>query len=415
MAKCTQCGAYAGIGLALCATCEAAEDRVIPSPQRASNDQPRQSGRPAGAPTVPEFALENPGDQRHGSFRVLARLSGAALALAVLFWLARPSSAPDDAVPTASSTAALPTVSASPPLVRDTVTPTFAVTWPFGTSGDGSPAVPGCQRDLRALQADVVLVGEFTNDACVAESYGRYHAVMLEGRMGDLILVALSAIQFDPYLSLAASDGTVLSVDDDGGGALNASLQWQFSESGVLWVIVSKAPGGGSNDAQGSYELRLTMLQGDGERLETNTVGGVSMSEQSVRPSSPAPAGNRGFLADIARRLNEEVASNARVVGILPAWRQVLRGRPEQMERLARLLGDERSLSCAGCGVTVRLANAEAGYDDAGQLRVPGTLVVMRTHATAVRPVTTSILRIWFVFESDDGGNYSLKEVELAE
>jgi len=84
-----------------------------------------------------------------------------------------------------------------------------------------------------------------------------YHLWTVQARAGDQITVTLESGDFDTYVGIRDSEGTVLASNDDSGGTTNSQVEVTVPGGGVYTVVVTSFNPG----ATGAYTLNATTVQ----------------------------------------------------------------------------------------------------------------------------------------------------------
>lgn len=92
---------------------------------------------------------------------------------------------------------------------------------------------------------------------------GQPFTYTFEGTAGQTVVLILESDDFDPFVSLLDSDGTVLASDDDSAGSLNALLEFTLPADGTYSVEVTSF----FSNPRGTYTLSL----GDGAAVAMPT------------------------------------------------------------------------------------------------------------------------------------------------
>ncbi|MFW5692198.1 MAG: PPC domain-containing protein [Chloroflexota bacterium] len=93
-----------------------------------------------------------------------------------------------------------------------------------------------------------------------------------EGSSGDMVTITLTSSEFDAYLALLASDGTVVAQNDDGAGRLNALITFTLPTDDTYTIIATSLRAYRSDNrftATGSYMLTFELMDGDAAQNET--------------------------------------------------------------------------------------------------------------------------------------------------
>jgi hypothetical protein len=108
----------------------------------------------------------------------------------------------------------------------------------------------------RAQEVIVLRYGEYARN--VINTRIHRWTYVFDAARGDLVSISVEALDgdLDPYVILRDFDGNELATDDDGGGGLDALLQYPVYEGGRYIIEVTRF-GGEDFPGTGNYELRL--------------------------------------------------------------------------------------------------------------------------------------------------------------
>lgn len=289
--------------------------------------------------------------------------------------------------------------------------------WPFETSDVGSPAVPQCQRDLRSQRGTVMVEGLFVENECLGADFGRYRAVLISGQRGDSLIATVRSTEFDPYVTLAAPDGTEMASDDDSDGGLNARLIAVLPDSSDYWLVVSQYAGISRPPASGRFELVIRWLADTSVAVPTESgaypVPGALGTTDGSQVGQPASPGSTDAMPQVlsmpTRRVIAEALAVFDVTMINKDWAPILRGQPRQLDAVRELLADPLALLCSDCGVQSQVVGSP-GLDAQRRQVVPGMLVIRIKSGGGI---LARRVPVRFVGQPTAGGGWLLTEIEL--
>jgi hypothetical protein len=100
------------------------------------------------------------------------------------------------------------------------------------------------------------------------------------GEAGDMLLIALDSVEFDPYLELVDPDGLIVADDDDSGGDRNSEIVYELETTGYF-TIIARAYG---DVGEGEYALLLeeVLVEPTPEPTEEPETGGGEIEIDEV-------------------------------------------------------------------------------------------------------------------------------------
>lgn len=164
------------------------------------------------------------------------------------------------------------------------VTSFNSVTTGVGVSGEYTLTLEGDGQQV--VTGEIEIAGQINSGDSRSNSVNNSMGIgyTFEGRAGDVVRIALTSNDFDPYLILLDPDGREIAYDDDGGGGLNSQIRnFELPEDGTYTIVVSsfltQADG---QSFSGEFTLSFDLESGGEPLVVTITDGGEIESEETV-------------------------------------------------------------------------------------------------------------------------------------
>jgi hypothetical protein len=151
---------------------------------------------------------------------------------------------------------------------------------------DGNPQVVG-------IACGSTTTGQLTTADCALEDLTRYDVYSFSGTTGQQVTITMTSTEFDAYLFLIDTSGSVdVAQDDDSAGGTDARIVFTLTQTGT-WFIVTNAFE--AADTLGGYSVSLTCTGGGGGTCTSNaTTLCLNNSRYSVTVTFSTPAGQSG-------------------------------------------------------------------------------------------------------------------------
>ncbi|OAB61764.1 peptidase S1 [Leptolyngbya valderiana BDU 20041] len=156
--------------------------------------------------------------------------------------------------------------------------------------------LPGSQLPQTLALNDPPVDGELGNgDNVLPVDNSYFDAYMFEGNAGQTVTLAMSSLEFDPYLILLGPNGSDVAQDNNGGGNRNARIHVRLPETGRYILLANSNQGGES----GRY--RLSLNSGDRNVAPSPPTGNLLLQERGQLQAGDLVLPEDGSLYDVYR------------------------------------------------------------------------------------------------------------------